>query len=202
MNRFFPIMSATVIAIYAAPAMAQDIPQNDPVQRVKRVVEKIPSRAARTDNIYRVSAAKTPSGFPVPRYVSLKVGKVNGRKGPSRQHPIAWQYRRKGLPLVVVAETEMWRKVRDVTGDESWVHKPALSGLRRVLVLEDATLHSKAKDTGRVTATTKMIGAKSQLPTGSKAGHSDISSGAHKNCINPALIDCMCAQIAAHLNVR
>jgi len=152
MNRFFSMISATAIAIYATPAVAQDIPQNEPVHRVKRVVEKIPSRTARMDNIYRVSAAKTPSGFPVPRYVSLKVGKVNGRTGPSRQHPIAWQYRRKGLPLVVVAETEMWRKVRDVTGDESWVHKPALSGLRRVLVLEDATLHSKAKDAGRVTA--------------------------------------------------
>jgi len=69
-------------------------------------------QAASVKNIYRVSGAKTPSGFPVPRYVSLKVGKVNGRTGPSRQHAIAWQYRRKGLPLVVVAETEMWRKVR------------------------------------------------------------------------------------------
>ena len=46
----------------------------------------------------------------------------------------------------------MWRKVRDVTGDESWIHKPALSGIRRVLVLEDATLHSKAKDAARITA--------------------------------------------------
>lgn len=119
---------------------------------VKRVVKDIPSQAARLDNLYRVSAAKTPSGFPVPRYVSLKVGKVNGRTGPSRQHPIAWQYRRKGLPLVVVAETEMWRKVRDVTGDESWIHKPALSGIRRVLVLEETVLHTKPKETARIAA--------------------------------------------------
>lgn len=153
MNRFFHIISASLIVFFASPgAAAQDIVQNNQTKRVKRVVEKVPSRAARTDNIYRVSAAKTPSGFPVPRYVSLKVGQVNGRSGPSRQHPIAWQYRRKGFPLVVVAETEMWRKVRDVTGDEAWVHKPALSGVRRVLVLEEATLHSKAKDAARVTA--------------------------------------------------
>lgn len=132
--------------------MAQSLPDYDQNYRIKRVVKKLPSLAARTDNIYRVSAAKTPSGFPVPRYVSLKVGKVNGRTGPSRQHPVAWQYRRKGLPLVVVAETEMWRKVRDVTGDESWVHKPALSGVRRVLVLEEAALHTKAKNTARITA--------------------------------------------------
>lgn len=141
-----------MITVCATPATAQDTPHTDQASRIKRVVKKLPSLAARTDNIYRVSAAKTPSGFPVPRYVSLKVGKVNGRTGPSRQHPIAWQYRREGLPLVVVAETEMWRKVRDVTGDEAWVHKPALSGVRRVLALEDATLHSKAKDSGRITA--------------------------------------------------
>lgn len=145
-------MSISAIAVFTTPAFAQDIPQNNSVQRVKRIVEKIPSHAARTDNIYRVAGAKTPSGFPVPRYVSLKVNKVNGRKGPSRQHPIAWQYRRKGLPLIVIAETEMWRKVRDVTGDESWVHKPALSGVRHVLVLEDARLYSKAKDSARITA--------------------------------------------------
>ena len=152
MNRFFPIIGTTVIALYVSPVMAQDILNRAQAPRVKRIIKKLPSKSARTDNIYRVSAAKTPSGFPVPRYVSLKVGKVNGRTGPSRQHPIAWQYRRQGLPLVVVAETEMWRKVRDVTGDESWIHKPALSGIRRVLVLEDATLHSKAKDAARITA--------------------------------------------------
>jgi len=53
---------------------------------------------------------------------------------------------------MAVAETEMWRKVRDVTGDESWIHKPALSGMRRVLVLEEATLHSKAKFNARIIA--------------------------------------------------
>lgn len=152
MKRSFPIICAAIFAVYATPVAAQDTPYNGQTSRIKRVVKKLPTLTARTDNIYRVSAAKTPSGFPVPRYVSLKVGKVNGRTGPSRQHPIAWQYRREGLPLVVVAETEMWRKVRDVTGDEAWVHKPALSGIRRVLVLEDATLHSKAKDSGRITA--------------------------------------------------
>ena len=152
MNRFFTTIGLTAVVFYSSPALAQDIPNNGHAQRINRIIKKLPSRAAKTDNIYRVSAAKTPSGFPVPRYVSLKVGKVNGRTGPSRQHPIAWQYRRKGLPLVVVAETEMWRKVRDVTGDESWIHKPALSGVRRVLVLEDATLHSKAKDDKRITA--------------------------------------------------
>lgn len=116
---------------------------------IKRIVEAVPT----LENIHHVSAAKTPSGFPVPRYVSLKVGKVNGRTGPSRQHPIIWQYRRKGLPLVVVAETDMWRKVRDVHGDESWIHKPALSGERRVLILDETVLRAKPRDNSKIKAT-------------------------------------------------
>ena len=114
----------------------------------RRVIEKLPS----FDKIYRVSASKTPSGYPVPRYVSLKVGKVNGRTGPSRSHSIAWQYHRRGLPLIVVAETDMWRKVRDMNGDESWIHKPALSGEPRVIVLQEASLHTKPRETANITA--------------------------------------------------
>ena len=117
-------------------------------QPVRRVVKDVPS----VKNIYRVSASKTPSGFQVPRYVSLKVGLVNGRIGPSLKHSIAWQYKRKGLPLIVVAETDMWRKVRDIHGDESWVHKPALSGERNVILLDDAPLYSKPQSSARVSA--------------------------------------------------
>ena len=65
--------------LLATPAVAQDGP--------KRVVEAPP--AANMDNIYRVGADRTPSGFVVPRFVSLKFSKVNGRTGPSREHPIA-----------------------------------------------------------------------------------------------------------------
>ena len=116
--------------------------------RIRRIVKAPPS----FNNIYHVSADQTPSGFQVPRFVSLKFGKVNGRTGPSRDHPIAWQYQRRGLPLIVVAETEMWRKVRDITGDESWVRKPALSGEKFVLTLEDTALRAKPKTTARITA--------------------------------------------------
>jgi len=116
--------------------------------RIRRVIKAPPS----FKNIYHVKADQTPSGFQVPRFVSLKFGKVNGRTGPSRDHPIAWQYQRRGLPLLVVAETEMWRKVRDITGDESWVRKPALSGEKFVLTLEDTALRAKPKKAARITA--------------------------------------------------
>src|SRR5574339_414312 len=53
------------------------------------------------------------SGLPVPRYSSLRYDKVNGRAGPSLDYPIAWTYERQGLPVVIVRESEEWRKIRD-----------------------------------------------------------------------------------------
>lgn len=138
-----PLLSTIILA---TPAFAQD--------SVKRTVEPIP--AASTDNLYRVSADRTPSGFSVPRFVSLKFNRVNGRTGPSRDHPIAWQYQRRGLPLLVVAETEMWRKVRDISGDEAWVRKPALSGSRTVMATESTPLRSRPDPRAREVARTDV----------------------------------------------
>ena len=39
---------------------------------------------------------KNPSGFKVPRYVSISSGKVNGRAGPSQEHPVLWTYQARG----------------------------------------------------------------------------------------------------------
>lgn len=107
------------------------------------MVDPLPRFDTTVQNIHRVVAAKTPSGFEVPRYVSLKFSKTNGRIGPSVNHPIAWQYRRSGLPVIVVAETENWRKIRDVRGDESWVYKSGLSGERHVIVLQDTNIFKR-----------------------------------------------------------
>ena len=80
----------------------------------------------------------TPSGLPVPRFVSLKAEKTNCRTGPSFDHPIRITYMRKGLPVMVVAETsDHWRKIRDSEGDECWAHRTKLSGVETALVLVD-----------------------------------------------------------------
>lgn len=73
------------------------------------------------------------SGLPVPRYASLKYDKVNGRSGPSPDYPIRWTYERAGLPVVVIRETNDWRKVRDPMGDEVWVSKSQLSEQRHAV---------------------------------------------------------------------
>lgn len=119
--------------------------------QINRVVEPLPTVPS-VQNIHRVVAAKTPSGFEVPRYVSLKYGKTNGRAGPSQNHPILWEYRRRGLPVIVVAETELWRKIRDMNGDEAWVYRAGLSGERSVVALHTVAIQKRADDTARTVA--------------------------------------------------
>ena len=74
------------------------------------------------------------SGLPVPRFVSLKSDRVNVRKGPGTDYPVAWVYEKIGLPVEITREFENWRQVRDADGAEGWVLANLLSGRRTVLV--------------------------------------------------------------------
>ncbi len=81
-----------------------------------------------------------PSGFKVPRYVSLGSNEINGRAGPSEDHPILWTYTAKGLPVQVVAENEDWRRICDPEGGLSWVKRSLIDGERRVMRLKTERL--------------------------------------------------------------
>ncbi|MEO8113685.1 MAG: SH3 domain-containing protein [Phenylobacterium sp.] len=89
----------------------------------------------------------TPSGLPVPRYVSLKFDRVNARAGPGDDHRLLWVYRVRGLPVQVVAETSEWRRICDPQGGLAWVHKRTTDGRRMVMNLEarPAPLRGKPK---------------------------------------------------------
>jgi SH3-like domain-containing protein len=80
------------------------------------------------------AAAAADSGLPVPRFVSLASDEVNLRAGPGRQYPVDWVFVREALPLEVVGEFDVWRRVRDRDGVEGWVHRSLLSGRRNVVV--------------------------------------------------------------------
>ena len=71
-----------------------------------------------------------PSGLPVPRFVSLKVDRVNVRGGPDKDHDVSWIYTRVGWPVEITAEFENWRRIRDFDGSEGWVYHSLLSGKR------------------------------------------------------------------------
>ena len=71
---------------------------------------------------------------PVPRFASLASDKVYMREGPTYRHPILWVYRRKGLPVEVIQQFDVWRKVRDADGTTGWVHAAMIAETRTVLV--------------------------------------------------------------------
>ena len=56
------------------------------------------------------------------------------REGPTYRHPILWVYRRKGLPVEIVAQFDVWRRVRDADGTMGWVHASMIAETRTVLV--------------------------------------------------------------------
>ncbi|MEM9278050.1 MAG: SH3 domain-containing protein [Pseudomonadota bacterium] len=80
------------------------------------------------------SAGTGQTGFPVPRFVSLKSERVNMRIGPGRQFKVVWLYLKKGLPIEIIQEYDNWRKVRDPEGNEGWILHSLLSGKRTVIV--------------------------------------------------------------------
>jgi SH3-like domain-containing protein len=59
---------------------------------------------------------------------------VNLRVGPNTTFPIEWTFQRRDLPVMIVGEFQVWRRVRDVEGTEGWVHQSTLAGRRTALV--------------------------------------------------------------------
>lgn len=74
------------------------------------------------------------TGLPLPRFVSLKSGEGNARRGPSLDHRIDWVFLRADMPLKITAEYDNWRRVEDRDGMGGWVHYALLSGARTVIV--------------------------------------------------------------------
>lgn len=81
----------------------------------------------------RAAPRQTPSGQPVPRYVTLKFDKVYARAGPGEDHKLLWVYNAKGLPVQVIAENTEWRRICDPEGGVAWVHRRLTSGENNVM---------------------------------------------------------------------
>jgi SH3-like domain-containing protein len=68
------------------------------------------------------------------RYVSQRSDKANMREGPSYAHRVLWEYRHRGYPFAVIAEFDIWRRVRAPDGTIGWMSHSMLSDQRTVLV--------------------------------------------------------------------
>ena len=77
--------------------------------------------------------SRGPSGLPLPRFVSLKAGRVNSRIGPGPNYSVEWLYLKPGLPMEIIQEYDNWRRVRDADGSEGWINQSLLSGRRTAI---------------------------------------------------------------------
>lgn len=94
------------------------------------------------------------SNLPVPRFVSLKTEGANGRHGPGVEHRIDWIYQRPGLPLQVTGESGPWRRVRDPSGAEVWMHAQNLDTRLTAIVREgdEVAMRRSASESAEVVA--------------------------------------------------
>ncbi len=71
----------------------------------------------------------------LPRFVSLRSNEINVRTGPGERYPVQWVLRRRFMPVEIIAEFEIWRKIRDWEGAIGWVHQRTLTGRRSIIVI-------------------------------------------------------------------
>jgi len=80
----------------------------------------------------------TETNLPLPRFVSLSSDKVNVRTGPGKRYPISWVFRRRGWPVEIIEEYDLWRQIRDIEGATGWVHKSLVSSRRTLIITDEA----------------------------------------------------------------
>lgn len=73
------------------------------------------------------------TGLPLPRFVSTRSDPINVRVGPGTRYNIAWVFKKPNLPVEIIQEFDVWRKIRYVDGEEGWIHQNLLSGARTAL---------------------------------------------------------------------
>ena len=121
-------------------------------------------------NSYANSAEESESGLSIPRMVSLRSNLINARSGPGARYPIEWVYMQKGAPVEIIAEYEMWRKIKDWEGSQTWVHKTMLSGQRMIKVISpgENNIYAKADPQSKIIAKVEdqVIGEVEKCPEG------------------------------------
>jgi len=83
--------------------------------------------------ILSVAGAEAQPGH-VLRYVSQRTDKAYLREGPTFAHKVLWIYRHKGYPFAVIAQFDIWRRVRAMDGTVGWMSASMLTDQRTILV--------------------------------------------------------------------
>lgn len=98
------------------------------------------------------------TGLPLPRFAAFRADEVNLRTGPGQRYPIDWVYHRRGLPVKIEREFDVWRLVEDADGQKGWVQQATLVGTR-TFVIPGLPPQGDARQAGQPDAgTTDVIG--------------------------------------------
>lgn len=84
--------------------------------------------------------AGTVTGMQVPRFVTIKARDTNMRSGPGIEYPIKMNYKCAMLPVEILSECDSWRRVRDINGNEGWIHEAMLNSKRYVQIMRSKKL--------------------------------------------------------------
>ena len=70
-------------------------------------------------------------------FLTLRNDKVNLRQGPSFEYPIKLYYKKKFLPVLILDQSDNFRKIRDHENNTGWIHISQLSKKKAALIVKD-----------------------------------------------------------------
>lgn len=124
----------TPVRHHAAAVAAGAVATGAAAGAVASAATATPDMAAPDAGVQTDPAKGSVTGLPLPRYAALRSDEVNMRAGPGQRFPILWVYHRRGMPVRVEREFDVWRLVEDQTGQKGWMQQATLAGGRDFLV--------------------------------------------------------------------
>lgn len=129
-----------------------------------------------------VGPAAAQSDVELPYWASISVDEARMRKGPSPDVPVTWEYRRKDLPVKVIARHETWRKIEDPDGTQGWMAARLLSRTRTAIVTGEVRPMREEPDASAAVAFRAQPGVIGRI-TGCKDGWCLLDVGGRKGWI-------------------
>lgn len=83
-----------------------------------------------------------------PYWASVSKSEARMRTGPSSDYPANWVYRRRDLPVRVIAIYSHWRQVEDPEGTRGWMHVRLLSDQPTAIITGGTQPLRKAPERG------------------------------------------------------
>ena len=79
-------------------------------------------------------------------FLTLRNNTTNLRQGPSFDYPIKIFYKKKYLPVLIIDNSDNFRKIKDYENNTGWIHVSQLSKKKAAIVISEKSLLFK-KDT-------------------------------------------------------